>query len=64
MGNAGTFAWHSFSTDDRKAVQVGYDLQGGGDGLGSQNLTFSPSVRDPPVGGAVVLGRLPAVRTT
>ncbi len=45
MGNAGTYAWHSFSTDDRKAIQGGYDLQGGGDGLGSRNLAFSPSVR-------------------
>ncbi len=44
-GNAGTYAWHSFSTDDRKPLQVGYDVQGGGDGLGSQNLTFAPSVR-------------------
>jgi hypothetical protein len=43
--NAGVFAWHSFSTDDRKSVQAGYDLEGGGDGLGSSNLAFSPSVR-------------------
>jgi hypothetical protein len=45
MGTSGTYAWHSFATDDRKAVQGGYDLQGGGDRHGSSNLTFSPSVR-------------------
>jgi hypothetical protein len=45
MGNAGLFLWQSFATDDRKFLQVAYDVQGGGDGLGSQNLTFAPSVR-------------------
>jgi hypothetical protein len=45
MRNAGLYSWHSFATDDRKAVQLAYDVQGGGDGLGSSNLTFSPSVR-------------------
>jgi hypothetical protein len=42
--NAGLYAWHSFATDDRKFLQFGYDLQGGGDGLGSHNLSFSPSI--------------------
>ena len=45
QGNAGLYAWHSFSTDDRKFLQFSYDLQGGGDGLGTRNRSFSPSVR-------------------
>ncbi len=45
MGNAGLYAWHSFATDDRKLLQLAYDLDGGGDRLGTRNGTFSPSVR-------------------
>jgi hypothetical protein len=44
-GNAGLYAWHSFATDDRKFLQVGYDMQGGGDHHGSSNLTFAPTIR-------------------
>jgi hypothetical protein len=38
-------AWHSFQTDDRKAIQYSHSAQGGRDAHGSSQWTFNPSLR-------------------
>ena len=45
LGTSGTAMWHSFSTDDRKAVRAAYDVQGSWDGHGSSRVTLGPTLQ-------------------
>jgi len=41
----GRFLWHTFTTDDRKAIRFTYDLQGGTDGHGSSRWGLGPTIQ-------------------
>ena len=45
LGNASRSFWHSFTTDDRKAVRGSYNLNAGWDQHGSSRVSISPSVQ-------------------
>lgn len=45
IGTAWRFFWHSYGTDDRKAVMFQHSLQGGKDQHGSSRFTYNPSIR-------------------
>jgi hypothetical protein len=45
LGNPWRAMWHSFNTDDRKAVRASYNLNLGGDRHGSSRFSISPSVQ-------------------